>query len=169
MKLLAKHIKDKLIYDQESGDFYWKDTNKKAGSVNKANRVIIGLNRKRYYAARLAWIYTYGDIPKGMCVDHINRNTLDNSIKNLRLATLGQNSRNTTIQSNNSSGTKGIYWKKANNKWYARLALNGKYIWSKLQDDCTHGDPYKCSQCLSVLRKELEAVRCEHHGEFANQ
>jgi len=53
------------------------------------------------------------------CVDHINNNELDNNISNLRWCTYQQNSMNTSVSSNNSSGIKGISFHQKANKWQA--------------------------------------------------
>lgn len=60
--------------------------------------------------------------PKGFLTDHINRNTLDNRKENLRVADKRINSINRGLQSNNTSGHKGISWNKKRKKWEA-------YIW----------------------------------------
>ena len=53
------------------------------------------------------------------CVDHIDRNKLNNHISNLRYATDSENGMNKTIQSNNTSGIVGVYFCKDRNKWRA--------------------------------------------------
>ena len=53
------------------------------------------------------------------CVDHIDRNKLNNHISNLRYATTSQNAMNKSIQSNNTSGIVGVYFCKDKNKWRA--------------------------------------------------
>ena len=51
----------------------------------------------KYYIHRIVYTMLMGDIPKGMLVDHINRNNLDNRIENLRLVTRAGNNRNTIV------------------------------------------------------------------------
>ena len=63
-----------------------------------------GKRYRRYYLSRLLM----GD-PKGMLVDHINGDTMDNRRSNLRVCSKGENGRNRKTQSkNNTSGFKGV-------------------------------------------------------------
>lgn len=67
--------------------------------------------------------------PTGMVTDHINGNTLDNRKKNLRNATIRQNTQNQRIRENKSSKYKGVYWYKAGRKWRAQMQSNKKRIY----------------------------------------
>ena len=60
--------------------------------------------------------------------DHINRNPMDNRRNNLRPCTPMQNSRNIKTPKNNPSGVIGVEWHKAENKWRARIMVDGKRI-----------------------------------------
>ncbi len=59
-------------------------------------------------------------------VDHASHDTLDNRRSNLRLATHGQNKCNQGKRKDNTSGFKGVSWRKRERKWIARIALEGK-------------------------------------------
>ncbi len=63
--------------------------------------------------------------PKGMVVDHINHNTLDNRRCNLRLCTISQNNRNQHPRGG-SSMFKGVCFYKRDDKWQAYIRLDGK-------------------------------------------
>lgn len=68
--------------------------------------------------------------PKGVSVDHINGNGLDNRRENLRLSTKQQNAANRPKDrvKNATSKYKGVYFNKATNKWIARIHVDGKGI-----------------------------------------
>ena len=56
-------------------------------------------------------------------IDHIDRNPLNNQRENLRAATRSQNSMNSKIPVTNTSGYKGVYWRKERKKWYAKIRV----------------------------------------------
>lgn len=60
--------------------------------------------------------------PAGVDVDHINGDPSDNRRANLRVATRSQNRVNTGLQSNNTSGYKGVSWRVKHQKWQAAIS-----------------------------------------------
>lgn len=54
-------------------------------------------------------------------VDHINKNKLDNTIVNLRMATTSENNANKSKQKNNTSGFTGVCFLKEENKWLVSI------------------------------------------------
>ncbi len=63
------------------------------------------------------------DCPKGYEVDHINLDTLDNRLCNLRIVTHQQNQINQPLQKNNTSGVSGVSFYPARNKYRARIKI----------------------------------------------
>jgi hypothetical protein len=83
------------------------------------------LDKRKYYAHRLAWLYVHGEMPK--VVDHINGDTSDNRLTNLRNVSQAENLQNITRPSRNStSGFLGVTKKRK--KWTASVSLNNKHI-----------------------------------------
>jgi len=67
--------------------------------------------------------------PPHLEIDHINHNKLDNRKENLRVCTHHQNQFNQGIQANNTSGYRGVYWRKDENKWRAQIGNFGRRIY----------------------------------------
>jgi hypothetical protein len=66
---------------------------------------------------------------KGLFVDHINHNKLDNRKDNLRACTLRQNAMNSIPRNSCSSIYKGVSFHKVNKKWVAYININMKYTY----------------------------------------
>lgn len=64
--------------------------------------------------------------PKGMEIDHINGDGLDNRRSNLRLCFKFQNQRNSKLRLCSSSGYKGVSFSKDRKKWRADIRIHGK-------------------------------------------
>ncbi len=72
-------------------------------------------------------IFAYhGLCNKGESLDHINRDKLDNRKANLRIADNRQNAGNVGLLNTNTSGIRGVYWHKTEQKWIAALYINNK-------------------------------------------
>lgn len=65
--------------------------------------------------------------PKGIIIDHINRNPLDNRMENLRYANNSINQLNSSVPKNSISGYKGVRLRD-NGKYQARIMINKKSI-----------------------------------------
>ena len=84
-------------------------------------------------AHRLAWLYVYGAFPSKN-IDHINGITTDNRIDNLRDVDHGINIQNIKgARKDSAHGILGIT--KINNKWRAKIMLNGENIHLGYFDD----------------------------------
>jgi hypothetical protein len=118
MSISHSELKRLLHYDPETGSWTWvgrtspmnRNVGKRAGHAHKQKwgpRNYIVIAGRRYRGNRLAWFYMTGEWPSRI-VDHKNRNTIDDSWDNLRLATGTQNNANCKIRSHNRVGLKGV-------------------------------------------------------------
>lgn len=72
--------------------------------------------------------------PKGLLVDHINHNILDNRRCNLRATTAAQNSRNRRPHKNTTSRFKGVC-RTRSGKWQAQIKVDLKSVYLGMFDD----------------------------------
>lgn len=84
--------------------------------VNEPSRGVNGTRRRAIHMHRIVM-----DAPDGMEVDHINGDGLDNRKQNLRVVTHRQNLLNSRMKENNTSGYRGVSWRKDRNKWQVRI------------------------------------------------
>ena len=66
---------------------------------------------------------------RGKEVDHENTCGCDNRKVNLRPATRKANGANIGLQSNNTSGVRGVTWRKDCDKWQAQIVVNRKCVY----------------------------------------
>ena len=70
-------------------------------------------------AHRVAWVMTNGPIEGE--IDHINGVKCDNRLCNLRDVSRQVNMQNKAKNSNNASGTTGVFWHNATQSWVAKI------------------------------------------------
>ncbi len=105
---------------------------KRAG---RPERHTVGVNGKRYLRHRLIWIYHHGEIPDDLIIDHIDGDTLNDRIENLRLVTLEINANNSKQRIDNRSGVTGVSFNTRMKKWRAKASHKGKDVILYLGDD----------------------------------
>lgn len=132
MKLTQEKLHEFFEY-KPSGELIWKKQTSNravvgslAGCMKSDGYLKIGFGSKKFKRSRLNFMYHYGYMPA--CVDHINGNTADDRIENLRDATRGLNAYNKSKMANNSSGKAGVTFHTRTQTWRARINLNGKEI-----------------------------------------
>lgn len=109
-KIIKENIILHLKYDKTINGFYIQFHIEDLSRKDK--RTTIGLHR---------WIM---NCEKGLQVDHINHDTLDNRKCNLKICTQLENANNKGFYKNNKSGIKGVYYLKDYGYWIAELKYN---------------------------------------------
>jgi hypothetical protein len=108
--------------------------------------------KKTHLVHRLVMMAFLGLQPDEL-VDHINGDSLDNRLSNLRKCTLAQNGYNSKKPKNNKSGYKGVCFQQ--NKWRASIHVNGKQKFLGYYDTPEEAHAAYC------------AAAREYYGEFA--
>jgi hypothetical protein len=131
--LTQKRLRELLHYDPESGIFsnrvqrIGSPIGKVVGTPNSNGHLQIMISRRLYMAHRLAWLYVYGVWPTSR-LDHKNRQKTDNRIANLREVSPSENCQNVDLYTNNTSGLKGVCWRKNEQRWSATICHQHKQI-----------------------------------------
>lgn len=117
----------------------------------------ISFRRKRYYLHRLLYKLVVGELKDDMVVDHIDGNSLNNKVENLRLVYAKINSRNRKTDPRNKSGTTGVRleYKLISGKVYeywASHVIVGKRVKSKRFNIKTYG--YDKAFCMAKNWRE---------------
>jgi hypothetical protein len=126
-----------------------------AGSPIKGGYVQISINDRRHLLHRLIFLYHHGYLTSGMEIDHIDGNTSNNRIENLREVTHTQNQQNGKIHSNNTSGVKGVLWDKKARRWRSNIRIGGKQKYLGLHIT------------LEEAAAAVKEAREKYHGEYA--
>jgi hypothetical protein len=136
--MTAEMIRTMFEYDSATGILRWlipanrrtASIGSNAGYTNSRGYVRVGIDGKNYYAHRLAWLYVYGKWPTYQ-IDHINGDTTDNRIENLRDIPGAMNMQNIkTARKKNKTGFLGVYKDSAKRNlcWKASIRINGKPV-----------------------------------------
>jgi hypothetical protein len=154
------YLNETFDYNPLTGDVTWKkkgprrSVGSKAGSKGKLGYICIGMHGRIFKAHRIAFAMFHNRNPVGV-IDHINGDTSDNSIENLREARLSNNQANCKTRIDNTSGIKGVHYRERNGKWVAQIQRDGKRH---------HLGYYKTKE--EAQKARIEAAQNEY-GEFA--
>lgn len=164
MRVTQARLKEVFNYDELSGLFtrlLSTSSNCKVGDVasciDSGGYIVIRIDGTLYRAHQLAWLYMYGEWPKHR-VDHKDRDTLNNRIKNLRSATIKQNAENSKDRSDNTSGFRGVVKRRDCNRWVAQIRHNGSNVYLGI-----FKTPEEASEVYEKARKKMFT----HHKELA--
>jgi hypothetical protein len=146
-------------FQYEDGKLFWKKNKgvmkvgMEAGSYTQHYKQL-KLDGKRYLVSRLVYLMHHGNLPK--YVDHINNDTWDNRIENLRAATSLQNNHNRVLSVKNKTGVKGVFWDKNVKKYKAQITYNYKQMHLGFYQD------------LELAELVVSMAREKYHGKFAH-
>lgn len=105
--------------------------------------------KRRLYLHRIVT-----NAPRGLEVDHINGDRLDNRRENLRLVPHRLNQKNIGLNRKNTSGVKGVYWERTRNKWHAQISVENRIIFLGRFDTLEEG------------KAAYAAASKKYHGEY---
>jgi hypothetical protein len=155
-----------FTFDIEGGRIFWKTPpynhprllGKEAGSArpthNKKRYWVIKINKKAWKRGHLIFFMASGRWPKP-CIDHIDGNSLNDKISNLRKATIMQNAWNHRSRRKQSLLPMGVRKTPDSGRYEARIA------YKKVQIHLgTYATPRGARIAYLAKRKEL-------YGEFA--
>jgi len=97
---------------------------KNISGYNMVKLVTNDMGKKTKTIHRLVALHFIPNPEHKPLVDHISGNRTDNSISNLRWATVSQNQQNRKKKHNGTSKYKGVCWNKNNQMWYAGIRIN---------------------------------------------
>jgi hypothetical protein len=123
----VEELRAVFTLDAERGVLYRVSTGKPAAVKWKRNwgklrGWVVVKDRREVAVHRVIWALYYGSWPE-QSVDHIDGDTENNRIANLRDVSVATNSRNTKKYGNNTSGYIGVT-RTASGRWQARIGYN---------------------------------------------
>jgi len=151
------------LFEYKDGVLYWRERPKasrkpkgdmEAGTASGHGYKKLVYQQQKYYTHQVIFLMQHGQIPE--VVDHIDGNTANNKIENLRASTKSLNACNSKLASNSTSGHKGVVWSGACNKWIAKLQFQKRQIHLGVFEDFDLA-------CLVA-----DEARVLYHGEHAN-
>lgn len=150
-----------------SGEHFLIDTE----DVDKVSKYFWGITKDGYIHrtnVHLPWLMLHQFVldfkpTENLTIDHINHNRLDCRKRNLRIVTLQQNCMNSSLNSNNRTGYKGVYFSNSSRKYESKIGLNRRRIrlWGS-------ADPVECAQAYNIAAASLFGEFTGYHNDVPN-
>jgi hypothetical protein len=138
-----------------NGNYAGRVVGCKPKEITRSQRYVSTKIKGQHYSVhKLIYLWHTGIWPEQL--DHINRNTIDNRIENLREASSSENASNRKLFSTNTSGAKGVSWHKARNKWFVYVDQN------KRRKNIGYFDDLEFAELVAI------EARNKYHGNYAN-
>lgn len=167
----VEYLRECFDYDPDTGILTWRErpvehftsaglcrrtnlrwANKEAGRTNQSRREV-RVYGASFFVHRIIWKIIYGADPAEQ-IDHIDGNSLNNKISNMRSATSAQNAHNMKAKPTRDGALKGATFCKDTKRWKSAITLGGKHIHLGRFD--TQKEAHEAY---------IEASK-KHHGEF---
>lgn len=130
---VKKHIKEKILNPQQNNTGY------KCASLMYQNK-----QKKRLIHQLVAEAFLDSKyLEKGLVVDHVDNNRLNNNLNNLQIITYRENL--SKDAKNKYSNFTGVTWHKKDKKWQTQINLKGKNIYL---------GQYNCEQTASKVYQQ---------------
>jgi len=128
------YLNSLFSYDSDQGIIHWlpqsgkrcNNVKQQAGCCTTKGYRVVRIDGRLYKEHRIIWVMNNGLIPNHYDIDHIDRNTSNNKLNNLRLVNRSLNHIN--------KDSKGVTYCNSRNKWVAQLTFQGKKILHKRFD-----------------------------------
>ncbi len=142
-----------LVYAKTVGGHVVKG--RRAGTADKDGRAVVVVNGKLRQASQVIFLICHGYLPE--MVDHINGDVSDNRIENLRAADKYTNQWNSKKSTRNTSGVKGVYFKKRIGMWVTKVQVKNRR-YSAGQFNSLEA----AAAAVRILREKLHGEFCRH-------
>jgi hypothetical protein len=146
------------LFEYKNGKLYWKNcarplfNGKEAGAESGHGYRKVCVYGQQLYAHRIIYMMHYGYSPK--IIDHIDQNSNNNLIENLREATQSQNTINQSKNKQSTHGCRNVYYNKNRKTFTVYLKVNCK---SKF---------FGSFKDLELAQLVAEEARDKYYGKF---
>lgn len=139
----------------------WKKKGDSAGTPgnNGYLRINLKTDKKRFYMVHRLMFQIYNNVEEldpSLDIDHVDRNVLNNSMENLRIANRSENNCNNNIRKDNKSGYSNIS--------IEEMLTTRTYVVNVQKDKVNHSGRFKNLDDAILFR---DSLRKELHGEFS--
>ena len=157
------HYENGVLFIKKAGQWKGK-VGERTGTLGgrDKNRIVIQVKGQRFFAHQVIWIMFHKDLPEPpLTIDHEDLNPMNNLIGNLRVATPTEQQANSLLQSNNTSGFKGVSFNPLKNKGkpFRAICKNKHLGWFKTAEEAANAydaEAAKLFGSFAKINKELQ-------------
>ena len=135
--------------------------------TGRTTTIVVLMKGKPHVVSRIVWELTYGEIPDGYIVDHLDGNPLNNKIENLACKTRADNMRNRKVNSRNKSGVTGV--RKEGDSWIAFFSDENKKTVSKRFPIRIYGEDEAFRLAVEFRRANIQRLKDEFGFDYTDR